>query len=519
MALPASTGNDDCASDSRSWSCNFLVLSDSGKPIYSRYGEDEEISRICGLLQAIKSSIQCHSSLGDIRSLRSGRLCLVFMSVGSLTLVAIDGKPGSSSTEAFLKLQLEYLYCQIMFTVTARVQEYFTYDPSFDLRSLLGNTDTIVNAILDESMWDGNNPGQYFVGGVDSVFPMSPAIRNRASSVLQVVGLKTDFTAFSILAVEDKLVTMIQPAFPEHQMRVSDLHLLLKTVSRQPGLLSSELWIPVCLPRFSSHDFLFCYTQCLDVASKLCVILVSQQSTTQQFQLFQQAAATMRRSLDLPPASESVLEILESHNEHCAAATGTADSSPMPIDVKWRRNTMEVATNDDDDYVDASGDGERMIPYIPSPTREKVISVFLRDVQAACQPGTRQEMLENYRSIGSVLHFLFRYDARLQAAARQGHPGKLTQCIASPLGFPFVDDDAKGNVWKTYQKLRLRLQLGSATSESTEDALGAMGGTGVDQYCSALVLADSTPKCADGIAFVTDQTETYVAINGPDYEL
>ena len=537
---------DDCGDggpqSQSSWGCrNFLVMSDAGKPIYVRHGKEEEVSRICSLLQAIRSSV-LSNNCGDIKSLRSGSLCLVFMSVGSITLVAIGDH---TDTEAYLKLQLEYVFCQIMFTVTSRVEKYFAYNPSFDLRTLLGNTDTIINGILDESSPSGC-PGRHILGSVETAFPISPAIRARASSVLQAVGLKTDFTAFSILAVGDKLVTIVQPAFPAHQMRTSDLHLLLYVISRQLALqVSSELWIPVCLPRFSSQDFLFCYTQCLDAASKLCLIMVSQQSTTIQFQIFQQAAATIRRSLDLPTTSESVLEIITKKTESngytdtngnasddsrvCVESPQSSTSTSLR-DVKWRRN--RGANGHDQDYVDASGDGDSFIPYLPSSPSSASrddCGFFLREIQASCRPETAKSALDNYLSIGSALHFAFRLDVPLQAAVRKGHSGKFSQCISAPLGFPFVEDSSKQRVWNTYVKLRMRLCVGSSTVESTMGAFDTFGGRAknnetasdlqMDRFCPALLLSKSSPDILDGISYVVDGTELYLALNGPDYEL
>jgi len=554
--------NDDDGGGERT---QFLVLSDSGKPIYS-YGfrgqndddddSDEAISRICALLQALMSSVpSVLGSNNNIQSLRSQYQTIVFMSMGALTLVAISrSRTGGSATsttttttssdccttetESYLRLQLEYIYCQIIFTVTSRIQESFTYNPSFDLRTLLGNTDTLINAILDESgAYSSCNTGgggvrrsssststscafaaaavvptarsQYMCGSVEPVFPISPALRARASSALQVIGNKTEFTAFSILAVQDRLVSMIQPSHPDHQMRGSDLHLLLKTVHRQPHVLKSELWMPVCLPRFSSEEFLFCYTHCLDVTSQLVLILVSQQSTTHQFQLFQQAAARLRRSFDLPPASESVLEILQNNKDSIVGSTPQKD-------VRWRRNPPTISgsndddDDDDDDYVDASGEGNRTIPYIPSPQ-----SVFLKDIQAACQKDTIQAILEHYCKIGSVLHFMFRFDARIQAAASRGYPGKLSQCLTAPLQFPFVDTASQQTVWRMYERLRLRLH--SESTVESEVKRSQEGGTA--QSLPALILAESSPKCADGIAFIRYQTEVYIGMNGPDYEL
>ena len=80
------------AVDARQHDINVIVMSSAGKPIYARHGSEGDIGRICGLVQAVRSTLLTSTFIsggGDIRSLRSGNLCVVFMAPGELTLVAI----------------------------------------------------------------------------------------------------------------------------------------------------------------------------------------------------------------------------------------------------------------------------------------------------------------------------------------------------------------------------------------------------------------------------------------------
>ena len=130
----------------------MIVMSEAGKPIFARRGKEEEISRLCGLFQAIRASVNGNKSftLGEIHSLRSGQLCVVFMTVGSITLVAVSSAE-NSGTELYLKLQLEYVFATLIFTLTEQVQSVYQHNPSFDLRSMLHSNDRLLHGILDES--------------------------------------------------------------------------------------------------------------------------------------------------------------------------------------------------------------------------------------------------------------------------------------------------------------------------------------------------------------------------------
>ena len=53
----------DKATDARSGP-NVVVLSSAGKPIFSRWGDEEKLTAACGLIQAIRAGILDDPSLG-----------------------------------------------------------------------------------------------------------------------------------------------------------------------------------------------------------------------------------------------------------------------------------------------------------------------------------------------------------------------------------------------------------------------------------------------------------------------
>jgi hypothetical protein len=131
---------------------NVIVMSEAGKPIFSKIGSEEEIARQCGLFQAIRTAVNGNKTLnlGEIQSLHSGKLCIVFMTVGSITLVSISDIEGNGvvETEAFARLQLEYIFAQLIFTLTEQVQNIFIHNPGFDLRTMLTFSDNLMHRML-----------------------------------------------------------------------------------------------------------------------------------------------------------------------------------------------------------------------------------------------------------------------------------------------------------------------------------------------------------------------------------
>jgi hypothetical protein len=517
---------------------NVIIMSEAGKPIFARHGSEEEINRQCGLLQAIRTVTQGNPALGlgEIQCLESDHSCIVFMSVGSITLVSISktSSQGIVETEAFGRLQLEYLYAQLIFNLTDQVQTVFRHNPGYDLRSMMTSGDNLLHGLLDESGPDGN-AGPFLVGGVQSVFPISHKLRKKTSQVLQSIGSKTENLAFALIVLGDKLVSLVQPSYRPHQLRVSDLHLILNFVNKQPGLLTSELWIPMCLPRFNSTGFLYAYTHCLDIESRLCLILISSHNTTEQFQLLRAASAKIRDELSFPSTTDSVLTITTNTTpptvEDEDAATTSTSAAPRK-DVEW---TREESFDIDDDYVTISSD----IVERRANTPGGVHTSLLQEIRDSAEFSSFEHIANRYLNGGSndedsslILHFLFRVDVAVKPSSRNTSRSKgyLTQCISPhPIPFPFTTTAARRRLWTYYQKLSLRLRLGSATPESCHDAFDMISqdGTpneteaafpGIAKDCPAMGLLESPPN-VHGVTYIAEETEIFLAMNGRDFEL
>lgn len=530
---------------------NVIIMSEAGKPIFARHGSDDpEIVRLCGLLQAIRTATNNSNTqgnhhqhpsaleLGEIQCLESDNVCIVFMSVGSITLVSIskrskeEGSKGMIvETEAFLRLQLEYLYAQLIFNLTDQVQTIFQHNPGYDLRSMMVSGDNLLHGLLNESGPDGN-AGPFLVGGVQSVFPISHRNRKKTSHVLHSVGSKTENLAFALIVLGDKLVSLVQPSYRGHQLRVSDLHLILNFVNKQPGLLTSELWIPMCLPRFNSSGFLYAYTHCLDVESRLCLILISSHNTTEQFQLLRAASAKIRDELSFPSTIDSVLTITTNTTPSTTEEEESATPNNMTPrkDVEW---TREESFDIDDDYVTISSD----IVDRRSNAAGGHISL-LQEIRDSLEFSSFEHIANRYLGSGNndddsslILHFLFRVDVAVKSSSSRhssGGKGYLTQCISPhPIPFPFTTSAARRRLWTYYQQLSLRLRLGSATPESCHDAFDMISNgsntteaafPGIARDCPAMGLLESPPN-VHGVTYIAEESEIFLAMNGRDFEL
>lgn len=84
-------GNDEDIVNSKDWldrKKHVFVLSSAGKPIYSRYGNEDKLAWLFGVMQTLVSFVQA----GDdtIKSIHAGDTLFVFLTKKPLILVAVS---------------------------------------------------------------------------------------------------------------------------------------------------------------------------------------------------------------------------------------------------------------------------------------------------------------------------------------------------------------------------------------------------------------------------------------------
>ncbi|XP_056394475.1 vacuolar fusion protein MON1 homolog B isoform X2 [Hyla sarda] len=245
---------------------HVFVLSEAGKPIYSRYGNEEALSSNMGVMMALVSFVQSGNNI--IRSIHSEKQKVVFLQQGPLVLVSVSRAPQS---EEQLRMELQYVYYQIISMLTqASVARIFERKKNYDLRRLLAGSEKILDSLLDLLDTD---PG-FLLGAVRCVALPSP-LRDSLSSILTKA--ITPNLVFSILVAEQQLVTVVQERAVIEDCRLdpADLHLLLNLIGASSAFQAGEIWTPICLPRFNPDGYFYAYISYLDPDCTVCLVLLS----------------------------------------------------------------------------------------------------------------------------------------------------------------------------------------------------------------------------------------------------
>ncbi|XP_044482526.1 vacuolar fusion protein MON1 homolog [Mangifera indica] len=252
---------DDASISWRKRKKHFFILSHSGKPIYSRYGDEHKLAGFSATLQAIISFVE---NGGDrVKLVKAGEHQVVFLVKGPIYLVCI-----SCTEEPYesLRGQLELLYGQMILILTKSINRCFEKNPKFDMTPLLGGTDVVFSSLIHSFSW---NPASFL--HAYTCLPLAYATRQEASAILQDVA--DSGVLFALLMCKYKVVSLV--GAQKASLHPDDMLLLSNFVMSSESFRTSESFSPICLPRYNPMAFLYAYVHYFDVDTYLVLLTTS----------------------------------------------------------------------------------------------------------------------------------------------------------------------------------------------------------------------------------------------------
>ncbi|XP_065052871.1 vacuolar fusion protein MON1 homolog A-like [Rhopilema esculentum] len=241
---------------------HVFILSEAGKPIYTRYGNEEKLVTMMGVMQAIVSFVQDNDD--NIRVICAGKHKFVFVVRGPLILVAVCYGNDSPSQ---LLVQLNYVYHQILSVLThSQLCRVFEQRRNYDLRKLLAGTEKFIDNLMNLMSTDPS-----FLLGAVRCLSLPGSVRDIIGQTLQQARAKD--LIFAIVVAHNQLVTMVRPK--KFILHPSDLHLIFNLVSASTAFRTAESWTPICLPKFDNTGYLHAYVSYFDDNCPACLLLLS----------------------------------------------------------------------------------------------------------------------------------------------------------------------------------------------------------------------------------------------------
>ncbi|XP_046481985.1 vacuolar fusion protein MON1 homolog [Neodiprion pinetum] len=243
---------------------HIFILSQAGKPIYSRHSSEDKLVTLMGVMQALVSFVQAGNDM--IRSVHAGDTNFVFVVKGPLILVTV-----SKTLESVpqLVLQLTYVYNQIVSVLTqSHLTRVYEQRRNFDLRRLLTGSERLIDHLLN---FMDKEPA-FFLGAIKCL-PLLPSMRDAISqTIVQTCG-KIKNLVFAILLANNQLVTLVR--MKKYFIHPADLHLIQNLVASSESFKTVESWTPICLPKFDPNGFMHGHVSYLAEDCQACLLLLT----------------------------------------------------------------------------------------------------------------------------------------------------------------------------------------------------------------------------------------------------
>jgi vacuolar fusion protein MON1 len=229
---------------------HIFILSSSGKPIFSKHGDEQALSTTFGLIQAIVSIVE---NAGDtISCIIAGDRRIVYFLRNYLYFVSISS---TDEPEAVLSAQLEFMHDQIIFVLTSKVHEVLRLNPSKDIRDLLGY-DTTKQMHL--SCCEDITPLHIAFTSVHA-FVCAEDLRHTVRRSLKKC-IESSGSVLGIILYRDRLLTYSTNSSIDLELATSDFLLLANFVGKSNSLRSNDQnWVPICLPGFNPDAYVQAY--------------------------------------------------------------------------------------------------------------------------------------------------------------------------------------------------------------------------------------------------------------------
>ncbi|KAI2659164.1 hypothetical protein H4Q32_023395 [Labeo rohita] len=284
---PPSHRNEDVTADSwRQHRKHVFVLSEAGKPIYSRYGSEEALSSTMGVMMALQ---------------------------GPLVLVSVSS---SRQSEQQLRNELLYVYNQIVSMLTqASITRIFEHKKNYDLRRLLAGSEKILDGLLNLVDSDPS-----FLLSAVHCLPLASSLRDSLSQILQKA--ITPNLVFSILIAKNQLLTIVQEkmVIDDARLEPADLHLLLNLIGASSAFQAGEIWTPICLPSFNPDCYFYAYISYLDPPEcTVCLVLLS----TDKEAFY--SVAECKRKIEEAMQTQNALNSIAKAHSYSVSQVGVSD--------------------------------------------------------------------------------------------------------------------------------------------------------------------------------------------------
>ena len=283
---------------------HYLIMTDGGKPVYSRYGDEVENNSIFATISAMITKFTIFNNTDsykeEINIISNNKNKIVFMKKGQLIFIALSKKINDSVS--LLHSQLEFIYNQLMSILTVRFYEKLEDNPSKCLTAM-GGTENLFEQIIQYS-------SNSFISLFNSYQILNFInINENRDKINKILEDNKGNSLYCILMTPYEIISFAH----SNQINVtsSDLILIQNLIFCTEMLRTQESYVPICLPGISDQGFLQLYSHFSE--ENIGIIFVTENMDPMCFMEFQQKYNDIYEKIK-NVYSEKIVECMRKNN-------------------------------------------------------------------------------------------------------------------------------------------------------------------------------------------------------------
>ena len=283
---------------------HYLIMTDGGKPVYSRYGDEVENNSIFATISAMITKFTIFNSTDSFKEelnvISNKKNKIVFMKKGQLIFIALSKKLDDSVS--LLHSQLESIYSQLMSILTVKFYEKLEDNPSKVLTAM-GGTENLFEQIIQYS---SNSFISIFNSYQIMNFENFGESRDKINKILED---NKGNSLYCILMTPYEIISFVHSN--QITVQASDLILIQNLILCTEMLRTQESYVPICLPGVSDQGFLQLYSHFSE--ENIGIIFVTENFDPMCFMEFQKKYEEIYERI-LEGYSEKIIQCMRKNN-------------------------------------------------------------------------------------------------------------------------------------------------------------------------------------------------------------
>ena len=287
---------------------HYLIMSDGGKPVYSRYGDPIENNSIFATLSAMITKYTIFNTNDNekenLNVITNNKNKIVFLKKGQLIFIALSKKNDCTS---LLFSQLEYLYFQLMSILTISFYSKLEDNPSKCL-STMGGTENLFEQMIQYT--SKSFPALFNSYQVFNYFEFREKLNKLSEEFRGDALYCIIMTPYEIISLSRSNQIDVVP---------SDLVLIQNLIYSQEMLRTQESYVPICLPGISEQGYIQFYSHFSE--ENIGIIFITENMDPLWFVKFQEQYNKLYQKLLNENYIEKIIEIFRINNnisgEYC----------------------------------------------------------------------------------------------------------------------------------------------------------------------------------------------------------